>query len=59
MMRQKLKTATGNVVIGPDGQIYSADRIVVRFTEGEGNEKKKMFEEFPLGVYRDKDKEEA
>ena len=33
LMRQKLKTATGNVVIGPDGQIYSADRIVVRFTE--------------------------
>ena len=52
LMRQKLKTATGNVVIGPDGQIYSADRIVVRFTEGEGNEKKKMFEEFCQGSFR-------
>ena len=52
LMRQKLKTTTGNVVIGPDGQIYSADRIVVRFTEGEGNEKKKMFEKFCQGSFR-------
>ena len=52
LMRQKLKTATGNIVISPDGQIYSADRIVVRFTEGEGNEKKKMFEEFCQGSFR-------
>ena len=50
--RIKLDTVSGNTVKGPDGVVYSADRIVIRFTEGDLENKKEMFEEFCQGTYK-------
>ena len=50
--RIKLDTVSGNTVKGPDGVVYSADRIVVKFKEGDLDSMKSMFEEFCQGTYK-------